>query len=243
MPLCFSIPLFLAACSGSTVSGLDDGGLSNDGSTHPSADLTGTWDLFATSPAGTPSTGTLVVARDTLSLDLGTIQLSYAAHGGTLTVTYTRDGNTSSITTQRAPAAVDLGIMPLDLGGAWTFASETSIESCSASLAPSSWTGSCAEYVAGWPGAVPRPAPHVTYTATRTQQLSSAFGDLGGVWEATDGQGGPGHCTMTVQGSTFATSCSSGTGSLTGTMQLTFSGNDTASGTTSGGAELSAHKQ
>ena len=208
-----------------------------------SGDLTGTWDLVSTSPSGVPRNGTLTIAREALTLDLGSLQLAYATANGQLDVTWTANGNASNIATQRSPAALDLGIVPLDVGGSWRFASQDGTERCTALLSPASWTGSCDSPIAGWPPEPPPPTPGVTYNAIRTQQLPSVFGDLGGVWSLTDGQGGPGSCTVTFNQSGFSATCNAATEDLAGTVQVTFDGTSMASGTTSYGYELSAHKQ
>jgi hypothetical protein len=135
---------------------------------------------------------------------------------------------------------MNLGIIPLDVGGAWTFSSPDGSQQCVAGLSAAQVQGSCNSDLFNWPYPVPAPQPGVAYMAVRTQQLVSVFGDLGGTWQATDGTGGAGSCTVTFQGSTFSASCS---GSFTGTVQLTFNGTNLASGTASNGLELSAHKQ
>jgi len=245
LPLSLLLPLVVlgaaslgaAACAGKTDA------TCSGASCNGSSDLTGTWDLVATSPSGAPETGTMILAKDSLSLDLGTTQLTYTATGSSLSVTWSHDGTTSSIATQRTPAALDLGIVPLDVGGTWAFSSPSRADACQADLTQPSWTGGCDVYVAGWPSALPEPVPGVHYVATRTQTLDSAFGDLGGVWTASDGRGGPGSCVVTFQGSDFSAACNGAAGSLNGTVQLTFAGTTSASGTTSHGFELSAHRQ
>jgi hypothetical protein len=184
----------------------------------------------------------MVVAQDSLELDLGATHLTVVG-GSHPSVTWSQDGGTGGIVARRTPAAMDLGIAPLGVGGDWTFTSPSNADRCVASLSPATWSGSCTDDVSGWPTEVTAPAPNVTYTAVRTQQVDSVFGDLGGVWTATDGKGGPGSCTVTFQGSAFSSVCNAAAGSLEGTVQLTFDGTSSASGTTSHGYELSAHKQ
>jgi hypothetical protein len=204
--------------------------------------VTGSWDLLATSPGGAPTTGTLSIASNALSISIGTDQIDYA--GATSSVSRALDGTTGVVGVARNPAALSTGILAIQASGASTFSMQGSFVDCYASLSPTSWSGSCDGYPYEWPyGAIPYPEPDVTYTATRTQQLSSVFGDLGGVWAATVGPGGPPHCTATFQGSTFSASCQDGDPWSDGSVTLTFCGVDTASGTTGDGFELSAHKQ
>jgi hypothetical protein len=225
-----------AACAGQTENPCS-------GPACSSSDLTGTWDLIATSPAGQPQSGTMILTHDTLTLDFGSTQLSIDASTASPGVTWTHDGRGGTIVTRLTPTAMSLGVVPLDVGGDWTFTSTGDAQRCVASLSPSAWSGYCDSYVYDWPSEVTEPVPGVHYTATRTQQLDSVFGDLGGTWTATDGRGGPGTCTVTFQGSSFSSTCSGGAGALDGSVSLTFDGTSSASGTTNHGYELSAHKQ
>ncbi|HEX8791045.1 MAG TPA: hypothetical protein VF765_08825 [Polyangiaceae bacterium] len=231
--------------SGSGGSSGGSGGSSGSSSGGGTNDLTGTWDLVATSPSGGTTSGTLLLGASTFSLDIPSTgsSLAYSANGSTLTVLWTLDGTADPIDATRAAAAMNLGIIPDDVGGTWSFSSAGSAETCTATLAPSQVSGSCNAYLYGWPNPLPVPIPGVTYTAARTQQLSSVFGDLGGTWQVMDNQGGPGSCTATFQGSTFSASCNDATDAFGGTVQLTFNGTTMASGMTGNGIELSAQKQ
>jgi hypothetical protein len=208
----------------------------------PGNDVTGIWDLVATSPGGNVTNGVLSIARNALTVSVGNGDLDYA--GSTNTVTWTMDTTTSHLDVQRTPAPLDPGILAIDVGGTSTFstAGAPGGVTCSASLSPTSWTGSCSPgYVANWPaGAVPFPQYGVTYVATRTQALASVFGDMGGTWTARGN--GPGQCTVTFEGSSFSASCANEE-PWSASIQLTFSGTDTASGMTSDGIELAAHKR
>ncbi len=232
--------------SGGSSGSSSSGGSSGSGSGGGSNDLTGTWDLLATSQGGGTTSGTLVLGASTFNLDIPSTgsSLAYSASGSVLTVLWTLDGSATSIATTRAAAAMNLGIIPEDVGGTWSFSSSAGgSDSCTVSLAASQVSGACNGYVPNWPYPLPAPLPGVHYTATRTGQLNSVFGDLGGTWQVSDGQGGPGACTVTFQGSTFSSSCNGATDALGGTVQLTFSGTTMASGTTGNGIELSAQKQ
>jgi hypothetical protein len=99
--------------------------------------------------------------------------------------------------------------------------------------------------VTGWYspllGLVPQPTDGDTYTATRTAQLPSDFGDLGGVWQTSDVLGGANGCTVTIQNNVFSARCS---GIFQwGSVQATFVNNTMISGTTGSGVEFTAQKR
>jgi hypothetical protein len=192
--------------------------------------LAGTWEL-AGATGSTPA-GTLVLSSSRLTINLGgdvfDLQVS-----GTPTLSWTDHGSPTPINTIHNGGSFNSGALGLGLGGDWGF-SGASGGSCSASLQSGSFVGSCAG--AGY-GPLFNLNRHAT--ATRTAQLDSIFGDLGGMWTVSDDNNGS--CAITVQGATISASCKSG-GARWGGVTLTF-GDGLVSGTTDSGDEFSARRQ
>lgn len=215
-------------------------------------DLTGTWDLVATSENGNPSPGVLAIGADTLSVTVATErwwastpstkQLAYSA-SGSKTLTWTRtDDPAVPIKVQNTPATLDAGSIPLALGGQWVFSANRM--SCSAAIGTIS-TIQCQNNPTGtlvggtWP--IPKPRLGTTYTVTRSSQLASQFGFLGGQWQTRSSSSAE-TCTMKAEGAAVSISCVT-SNSLSGSLQLTFGSGCVASGVTSTGWELSARRR
>ena len=198
----------------------------------------------ASSPAGL-----LTISNTTLVIRIRFVVFSFVAStvadgGMNVALTWQQLTSVTPIPAMVSPAAFDAGIIPLSVGGAWTFTGTTDpTQLCQAVAAPESFTGTCSGSV-DWPRyLVERPTVSTSYLATRTSVLDSEFGDLGGTWAATATNiFGVSGCTATFQGSTFSSTCSA-TGSLDGDVQLTFSGDGFASGTGPHGVELSAQRR
>jgi hypothetical protein len=238
----------VAGCSSHSPASAGEGG---DGGTQGTSgsDLTGTWDLTATSPGSAPSTGTLTISTNSLTIAIGSDTLSYASAeqadgAATLTTTWTapETNGPSEITTQRTPLAFDLGIIPLSLGGLWQFTGvEDPTQSCRAAASSETLSATCTGNVQ-WPDFLGSGLEgSATYSAVRMTAMDSQFGQLGGTWQVAQDQD-TGGCTVTFQGSTFSATCMDAD-VLDGMVQLTFNGTSMASGSTSNGLELSAQKQ
>jgi hypothetical protein len=217
-------------------------------------DLTGTWDLVATSEHGNPSPGVLVIGADTFSVTAtterwwastpSTKHLAYSA-SGSKTLTWTRtDDPVVPIEVQNTPATLDAGSIPLALGGQWVFSANrlrcsAAIDTTSTILCQDNATGT----VAGgtWPYPIPRPRLGTAYTVTRSSQLASQFGFLGGQWQTRSSSSAE-NCTMKVEGATVNLSCNTHN-SLGGSLQLTVGSDCVASGLTNTGWELSARRR
>jgi len=217
-------------------------------------DLSGTWDLIATSKFGNPSAGMLVIGPDTFSVTVATERwwadspstktLAYSA-AGSKTLTWTRTGDPDvPIAVQNTPSNLSAGSIPLALGGQWTFSANRVL--CSASIDSTS-TIACQSNPSGtqvggtWPFPIPFPRPNTIYNIARKSQLDSQFGFLGGDWQARSSSTSEA-CTMKVEGATVSINCTT-SNSLKGSMQMTVGAGCVASGTTSTGWELSARRR
>ena len=139
-----------AGTGGATATGgvTTTGGAVGTGGTAATAgcdkDLSGTWDLFASSTGTGVIRGTLVVSKDGFSFTASSSQLVYTGTG-TKSATWKYNGNygptTRLISVQNTPAMVDSGSLPLALGGQWTLTSNS--ETGVLNVAPGSVTGKC----------------------------------------------------------------------------------------------------
>ncbi len=229
------------------------GGASGGSARGCNSDLTGTWDLVATNPVGSTRPGVLVIGPDTLTISVTTTrswsspstkQLAYSA-AGAKTLTWSRtDDPVIPINVENTPAPLDAGSIPLALGGQWSFAVNqkrcaAQIGAESAILCRDDPTGTL---VGGnWPFPIPFPVRGATYTLTRTSQLNSQFGFLGGQWQASSSDS-HGTCSMKVEDATVNILCKT-TDSLNGQVQIMVGSSCVASGLTSTGWELSARRR
>jgi hypothetical protein len=233
-----------SGCSSSgSVTAQDDAGTGADGShqggdggTTPSgAGLIGTWDLLATESNAAPQSGTLQLSPTKMIVSITGNVLAYETDGANaMTLTWTTPRESHAITTQRTAAPLDLGIVPLSLGGDWSFSEQGSTNTCSGSAHDGTIGAECV----GSFGNLPVPSIAGKLTATRTSALASSFGALGGVWSINTASGT--QCEARFSGNELTNTCSNG--ALRGGLTLTFAAG-VASGTTSGGIELSARRR
>jgi hypothetical protein len=214
-------------------------------------DLSGTWDLFASSTGTGILRGTLVVAKDGFSFTAGGTQLLYTGTG-TKSATWKYDGyygpTTRLISVQNTPATVDSGSFPLALGGQWILTSAS--ETCSLNVAPGQVTGKCtgraSDYNVGgddWPWELlASPENRVTYTIARSAAAASQFGEFGGTWAAKSDTGSGQGCTFKLEDNTATSSCRA-SNSFNGNLRLTIGADCVASGVTPSGAEVSARRR
>jgi hypothetical protein len=234
--------------------GPDTGGTSGAagvaGSRGCDQDMSGTWDLIA-SRSGDPSPGLLVISRDTFTL---TFRNNASAPASVLTysgpakavdwssMTY---GVHHPITVQNTPGPMSLGVFPVSAGGSWLFTSREGGQ-CAGTVSPGAIDVTCttpsSSTVGGadWPNSIPGPRSGQSYGLRRSQARASWFGDAGGDWQSTPSNDGS--CTAKFQDNTVLLNCAT-SGRLNGDVQLTVSADCVASGSTSGGYELSARRR
>jgi hypothetical protein len=193
-------------------------------STGGGTSLVGTWELAGA--MGGPAQGTLILTASHLTVNLGGDVFDLQVDG-TPALSWTDHNRPASISATHTGGGVNLGILPLALGGDWTFTGASGGQ-CSASLQSASIIGSCAGA-----GYSPLLALNRHATATRIAKLDSVFGDLGGTWTVSDGGGS---CTITLQSATIMGSCGGGG------VSMTF-GDGVVSGHTDSGGEFSARRQ
>jgi hypothetical protein len=223
------------------------------GSSGCDKDLSGTWDLFASSLGTGIVSGTLVVSKDGFSLTTSTAQLTYAAQGPSATWKYSDYDNefprTRLISVQNTPAAANTGSFPVVLGGHWVLQSNR--ETCTLDVAADKVTGNCTvngsddQYVGGddWPqNVLPSPENGLHYTVSRTDALASQFGDFGGDWTARSDSGSPQNCKIKLESNTATTSCNTNN-NFNGALHLTIGADCVASGVTPSGSEVSARRR
>jgi hypothetical protein len=239
------LALFVAAVASASLgcSGQLNLGDRPDASTNPGdggactgtpMDLRGSWDLIGAAPGETPATGVLVLGDNSISVAFGSTSLTFT--GTSNPVIWTDDiHGTVTINASQVASTVDTGILPLNLGGAWSFTSGTS--GCNASLSAGAFNASCTDGVVG----LPEPLPTVltgTMNATKTSSLPSVFGALGGVWNATFVDG---TCTATISDNTMAVNCDNES-AFGGSVQLSIC-QGAVSGSTSNGIAFAGRRQ
>jgi hypothetical protein len=214
-------------------------GCGNNGGGGPGGStLAGSWDLTAST---TTSSGTLILDDKSINISIGDYTFLMHVNGAQADLTWSsRYGGISQVKVTHAPAALDLGAIPLQVGGDWTFSTPSGQGGCLGTLSPAAWTGSCTQVDVSTPiyDLYDSPNAHATRVATH----DSMFGDLGGDWTVSNG--GAAHLDVSVAGNTLQATLysSAGTTSSEGGLMLAFNGG-LASGTTSGGVEFSAQRR
>ncbi len=252
---CLAFASAVAACGSSTTTGTTTGSTSGSGAgsggdastgsgTTPvtgAKDLTGTWDLMATSN-GQTQVGSVILGATELVVSVGGDVLSYKVNGTVLTATWTEKGRLSSIPLNRIPntTSVSYGAIPLALDGTWSFGPDDD-----QLVVPvfSGYAGALASGDVEFPSSLPEPFPQTAYQAERTESDSSIFGDLGGIWIAGADDEHPG-CAVEFKGSDFVADCEDTESVLNGVFTLTFDATmSTASGTAGSAVEISAKRR
>lgn len=197
----------------------------------------GTWDVAVGDSHGTDGSATITIDGGSFVFKTKDQILSFTTAGAAMTLTW-KDGakDLVPIGVTRAASAVDTGIMPLALGGQWTFASNTSGgEQCTASYTGNGFNASCSK--ASTPGGGTLDG---TVVGIRQQEKASVFGALGGVWHLT-GEGS-GVLDVTISGNVF-TAVSSRTSSTRSDWVTVKMCNGVAAGRTSEGSEIAATRR
>jgi hypothetical protein len=234
--------------SGGTTASTGTGGATTAGACDQ--DLTGTWDLVASSLDGTPVWGTMVISSDALSVTTSRQRwdgrlvntLVYSAVGAK-SLTYQESygsskGAAERIDVQNAPSPLSAGSLPLALGGSWTFSANGT--QCLASVGENAATVRCQDIPTGsygsydWP--IDSPTKGATYSTTRVKSAASQFGFLGGQWQATSDKS-TSACSMTVAGNSVNISCRTDS-TLNGSIQLLLGSDCVLSGSTVSGESM-----
>jgi hypothetical protein len=216
-------------------------------------DLSGTWDLFATSVGTGIVSATLVVSKEGFSLTARRAQLNYKA-GSAPSATWAYQNpwygsmSTRVIAVESTPAPANTGSFPIAIGGHWVLQSNT--ETCVLDVAADKVTGKCTGLpeahnvgAGDWPDEVlPSPENGLTYTIRRSNPLASQFGDFGGNWTAMSDSGSGQGCNLKLEGNGASTSCRA-SNSFNGALHLTVGANCVASGVTPSGLEVSARRR
>jgi hypothetical protein len=154
----------------------------------------GTWDLI-----DGPDTSVLTIDANTFTFvrDAHTLSLAIDPGSGAMTLSWTAKAVTTPINASRTAAVEDVGVIPLGLGGNWSFSSQTGPEQCTASLAGGTFDSNC-NHVNGTPAGT----LVGSLTGSRTAKATSIFGELGGTWSFISG-GGSSSADVSFAGSVF----------------------------------------
>jgi hypothetical protein len=240
------------AAAGGAGGPLDGGTAGEAGTVGCDQDLSGTWDLFATSLGTGIVRGVLTVKKEGFSLSTSSALLTFDAEAPAATwryqIPWSGQTSTRAISVQSTPAAVNTGSFPIALGGHWVLQSAS--ETCTLDVAADKVTGKCTgrpndHNVGGddWPWELMDPPENrLTYTIARGQAAASQFGDFGGSWTARSDSGSGQGCEIKLEGNTASTSCRS-SNSFNGTLHLTIGADCVASGVTPSGMEVSARRR
>jgi hypothetical protein len=239
-----------ASSGGSSSGGSSSGGSSSGGSSGILGDaglpsvtcgndnvssIQGTWDLIASRPGGDQGVATMTIDAGTFSFASGGKSLVFTASGPTMTLLWTDATRQVPISTTHSDAPVDVGLVPLALGGQWSFMSTTDAESCSASLGANGFNATCNDV-----RSTPFGTLRDTVVGQRSQKLDSIFGELGGTWHLAAGGGGG--ADVEISGNTFTAKVENANGTSQGSVQIKVC-EGTASGVTSDGFEISGTRQ
>jgi hypothetical protein len=158
---------------------------------------------------------------------------------------------TRTISAQNTPAPLNVGSIPLALGGAWVFTSMH--EQCTAQAMAGLMSVRCLSdqfaYNVGednmgsinWPRGFPLAVNGRTYSATRSATSASSFGDLGGTWLAQSDVATGRSCTVTVNGPTLTADCTAD--KFKGMTEVTIGDNCIATGVNNTGYEISGRRR
>ena len=241
--LAATVLLGVAVAANGCSSGSGNTGLGNDGGVGGGGPIegcggadtnaiAGTWDLLST---GESTHVKIAVDATSFTFVHGVQELTFKVTGGTMSLVW-KEPVAVPITVANTSSALDVGALPLAVGGDWTFSSADATQSCKATVRAAALTASCNDVQA-----TPLGALSGTIIGERTASLPSLFGDLGGVWHLASGRG---TIDVTVSSNEFK-AVSNGLGKLSG-HPLTFNVkicNGTLTGTTSDGAELAGTRQ
>lgn len=218
--------------SGSTSSASDSTSTAASTTGNPGNDLSGTWDLIVSNADGDASTSTIALSPTLLQVSSDEVELLALVADELVDIAY----NDESVRAERqTKVALDLGVLPLPLGGLLHFVGVPDDgESCDFGLDGEELTLLCTDEASG-PSSILE-TDGANLTARRTDQRSSVFGVLGGTWRATaDGDA----CDIVFEGSTITATCDS---SPDDSVVVTV-GDGRITGVATGGIEFTAQRR
>jgi len=246
----------LVACGGSSNNGAPagDGGASAppgslptlpDGGTLPAVScggeplgsIAGSWDVIGSRAGSDQSTAALHIDATSFSFAANGSSLTFTVSGSTMTLVWRSKSKEVPINVMQTASPLDVGALPLAVGGQWTFRSTEDAESCTSSVGANGFNATCNDV---------RSTPFGTLNGTvvgqRRVKLASIFGELGGSWHlAGNGSGG---VDATIVGSTFTAVVSDAGRPLGRDSWVTVKVCEgTAAGKTSDGYEFAATRQ
>jgi len=257
-PLCLSFLVALTACgsgSATSTSSTSSGGTSSGGPSDPVAlpgggavpavscgdenvtSASGSWDVISSKPGSGQGTATITIDSGSFSFKQGQSLLAFSVSGATMALTWTTSSKQAAIAVTHGGDALATGLLPLAVGGSWSFASTTGgSETCTALLNASSLNTTCTK--------VSSPFGRLDGTAIglRQEKKSSIFGELGGLWHFT-GSGGSDVIDVTVSGNVFTAVVNGGGDARHGGWVTVKACNGTAAGKLSNGTELAATRR
>ncbi len=208
-------------------------GDNSDGAkTYDVSDITGTWDVMGSvSAEGRSVTGTLTIGPDIFSLELGSVGVRYSPDFSPVLQIRPGNGQVKNYeVTHEAGTELDLGVIPLRIGGSWDAVEMGYGEECRAYTERGIFGACQPREGAGLYGG---------FSATPVDSVSSIFGKLGGTWNVQNFWGMTGGCTAILRDTTFIARCvgtgEGGDGQITFTMQDGF-----GTGSSDEGLEVSA---
>ncbi|MDB4938535.1 MAG: hypothetical protein JWP87_5507 [Labilithrix sp.] len=252
--LCAAASSSVACGSGTTSNGGDGGvgsggtsgnpGVLPDGTALPAiscgdenvTSASGTWDVVAS--GGKSGQGTAVLTIDSTSFIVKSSgkTLAFTTNGTTMTLQWTDASRQTPIAVTHTSKPVDTGLLPLPVGGQWSFQGQGS-ESCTASLSENALNTTCSDV-----RSTPFGRLDGTVVGIRQQAASSVFGQLGGTWHLTGA--GTGSVDATISGNTFTAVVNGNGGPVGSSAWLTMKVcNGAAAGKSSSGLELAATRQ
>lgn len=142
--------------------------------------------------------GLIVIKDNQILVDSNGGTFTYQSLGSS-TVSWTQGRGTEAAVAKRTPSDLDLGVLPLRLGGAWEFGGGSSRRRLQLTVADGEVVAEATHVIlpSDFGAGV-----HGTIRGTRTEPRSSAFGRLGGVWQVV-GVDGSDAMTVVVDGATF----------------------------------------
>lgn len=197
------------AASGNDADKADADSSERDGESAAPSQLTGTWDVIAAYPGG-ESTAVLELWPERFSFVSSGSQVLAELGKLPIAISGSVDGVKANVRTTHRKEALDLGVLPFDLGGAWSFQSEAR-GGCTGEAAADYFELDCTN-VGGTLGKQLMNYDLVDHkmlgsgrsSAQQVSKRESIFGALGGTWSVTFPRGG---CEVEFESSKVHVDC------------------------------------